>query len=61
MSSWLFVLTLVVAQYYRFDPAGFVVWWGLMGALFGAAGFGVWHLIARRHPPQSVPAGARGA
>jgi hypothetical protein len=49
-SSWLFLLTLAVAQYYRFNPVGYVVWWGLMGALFGAIGYGLRGLRSRRSP-----------
>jgi hypothetical protein len=49
-SSWLFLLTLAVAQYYRFNPVGYVIWWGLLGALFGTIGYGVWGLLTRRSP-----------
>ncbi len=49
-SSWLFLLTLAVAQYYRFNPVGYVVWWGLIGALFGAIGYSLWGPLTRRGP-----------
>lgn len=37
----LFLVVLVVAHYYRFNPAGFGVWWAAMGGLFGALGYGL--------------------
>jgi hypothetical protein len=49
-SSWLFLLTLAVAQYYRFNPVGYVVWWGLICALFGALGYSLWGRLTRRSP-----------
>jgi hypothetical protein len=36
--------------YYRFNPIGFAPWWAIMGAIFGATGFAVWELLARREP-----------
>ena len=51
----------MVVQYYQFNPVGYVVWWGLMGALFGAAGDGLWWLLAHRRPSLPGAAHRRGA
>jgi hypothetical protein len=51
--DWLFLLTLHVTHYYHnldgtpYTPPAYVVWWGVMGALFGANGYGVWGPLAR--------------
>jgi hypothetical protein len=62
--DWLFLLALVVGRYYRFDPVAYVVWWGVMGALFGAIGYGLWGPLTRRGPrshPRSHQAGLSAA
>jgi hypothetical protein len=51
--DWLFLLALVVGQYYHnldgtpHTPPSYVVWWGLMGASFGAIGYSLWGPLAR--------------
>ena len=56
-SSCLFLLT----QYYRFNPVGDVVWWALIGVLFGAAGYGLWRLLAHWRLPHPATARLRRA
>jgi hypothetical protein len=46
-SSWLFLVVMMLGQYYRFNPVEYVFWWGLTGAFLGAIGYGVW-LFGRR-------------
>lgn len=36
-----------VAQYYRFNPVGYFVWWGLMGGVLGGIGSGLWLMRPR--------------
>jgi hypothetical protein len=60
-SSCLFLLTLMLAQYYHFNPVGYVVWWALIGVLFGAAGYGLWRLLAHWGLPNAATARPRGA
>jgi hypothetical protein len=59
-SSFLFLLTLIFGNYYRFNPVGYFVWWGLIGALCGALGFGIWQLVTLRpraaHAQGGMPA-----
>jgi hypothetical protein len=48
VSSWLFLAVMMLGRYYySFTPVAYVFWWGLIGALFGAIGYGVW-LLGRR-------------
>ena len=50
-SSCLFLLTLILGQYYRFNPVGYFMWWGLIGALCGALGYGcfsLWQRVSQR-------------
>ncbi len=44
VSAWLFLAVMMFAEYYRFNPVGYIFWWGLTGAIFGALGYGVWLL-----------------
>jgi hypothetical protein len=53
----LFLLVLVVAQYYRFNSAGFAHWWAVMGALLGAAGYGLTRLAPGPWQANRRPAG----
>ena len=46
-SCWLFLSGVMLGQYYQFNPVGYVFWWGLVGAIFGAIGYGAW-LLGRR-------------
>jgi hypothetical protein len=46
-SSWLFLVAMMLGQYYRFNPVAYVFWWGLIGAVLGTLGYGVW-LLGRR-------------
>ena len=41
---WLFLLGVMLGKYYQFNPVGYVFWWGLFGAIFGAIGYGGWLL-----------------
>jgi hypothetical protein len=43
-SAWLFLTLMMLAEYYQFNPVGYIFWWGLTGAIFGALGYGVWLL-----------------
>lgn len=43
-SSWLFLSVMMLGQYYQFNPVGYVFWWALTGAIFGAIGYGGWLL-----------------
>jgi hypothetical protein len=52
--DWLFLLTLMVTWYYGYQPLTYPVWWGAMGATFGAAGYGLWSLLAHRNPQLHV-------
>jgi hypothetical protein len=45
--GWLFLLAIMLGHYYRFDPVGYIFWWGLTGAVFGALGCALW-LLGRR-------------
>lgn len=49
-TDWLFLLTLMVTWYYGYQPLTYPTWWGAMGAVFGAAGYGLWSVLARRRP-----------
>ncbi len=44
VSGWLFLVVMMLARYYQFNPVGYVFWWGLTGAIFGALGYGAWLL-----------------
>jgi hypothetical protein len=46
-SSWLFLVVIILGQYYRFNLVEYVFWWGLTGALLGTIGYCVW-LFGRR-------------
>jgi hypothetical protein len=46
-SCWLFLAGVMLGHYYQFNPVGYVFWWGLFGAIFGAIGYGGW-LLGRR-------------
>ena len=48
--DWLFLLTLMVTWYYGYQPLTYPVWWGAMGATFGAAGYGLWSALGDRGP-----------
>ena len=44
VSGWLFLGVMMLAQYYHFNPVGYVFWWGLTGAVCGALGYAIWLL-----------------
>jgi hypothetical protein len=46
--DWLFLLTLMMTWYYGYQPLTYPTWWGAMGAIFGAAGYGLWSVLAHR-------------
>jgi hypothetical protein len=52
-TDWLLLLTLHATQYYHnldgapYTPPSYVVWWGLLGALFGAIGYSLWGPLTR--------------
>ena len=50
MTLDLLYLLVLGLWYYRFNPLGFAPWWAIMGAIFGATGFALWELLARREP-----------
>ena len=59
-SCWLFLSGVVLGQYYQFNAVGYVFWWGLMGALFGAIGYGGWlpgRLLVRMATRRSLKTG----
>ena len=42
--DWLFLVGIMLGHYYRFNPVGYIFWWGLTGAVFGALGYALWLL-----------------
>jgi hypothetical protein len=65
--DWLLLLTLHVTQYYHnldgtpSTPPSYIVWWGLMGALFGAIGYSLWGPLTRPTQPTQPTQGDPGA
>jgi hypothetical protein len=51
MALDLLYLLVLGIWYYRFNAVGFAPWWAIMGAIFGATGFTLWHLLVRRGHP----------
>jgi hypothetical protein len=46
--DWLFLLTLMVTWYYGYQPLTYPFWWGAMGAVFGAVGYGPGGVLGHR-------------
>jgi hypothetical protein len=48
--DWLFLLTLMVTWYYGYQPLTYPIWWGAMGVVFGAVGYGLGSVLGHRSP-----------